>query len=282
MQQSPSMADDHSMKGMSMERMQLVELEDLDWVPRAVRDGGTDILDLWFAKLRFYRDVAENLKLLIQQAKTSNIVDLCSGGGGGTLNLLQQVGLLNTNANVTFTDKKPNEAGIARVQDLKLSGVRYLPHSIDALQIPKDLTGIRTMSGALHHFPPAAVKELLASIVKDGEALAFFDVVTPGIFRKLPFLVLLPAFVLNAFILSIVPLLMLPFIRPFRWSRIFFTYIVPLIPFLFAWDGCVSGIRSYTPEELLKMTREVTGGNQYEWKVGRGRTALYIIGWPRK
>ena len=38
---------------------------------------------------------------------------------------------------------------------------------------------------------------------------------------------------------------------PFSLSRVLLTYAVPAIPSLFAWDGMVSGLRAYTPEELL-------------------------------
>ena len=31
-----------------------------------------------------------------------------------------------------------------------------------------------------------------------------------------------------------------PFVRPFRWSRLLFTYVIPLIPLLVLFDGTVS------------------------------------------
>ena len=41
-----------------------------------------------------------------------------------------------------------------------------------------------------------------------------------------------------------------PFIRPFRWRRLFWTYVVPLVPLTCWWDGLVSQFRAYTPSEL--------------------------------
>ena len=40
-----------------------------------------------------------------------------------------------------------------------------------------------------------------------------------------------------------------PFIRPFRWSRLFWTYVIPLVPLTCWWDGVVSQLRAYTPAE---------------------------------
>ena len=44
-----------------MRRVQLVEFEDAAWLPRAIRDGATDLLDLGFDRLGFYDGVAGEL-----------------------------------------------------------------------------------------------------------------------------------------------------------------------------------------------------------------------------
>lgn len=77
-------------------------------------------------------------------------------------------------------------------------------------------------------------------------------------------------------------------------SRFLFTYLVPLAPVLFAWDGMVSAVRTYTPEELLAMARGATddaaGGaaGGYEWEAGRFEVdgpygpmpTTYLVGMP--
>ncbi|MEZ5362682.1 MAG: hypothetical protein R2748_10195 [Bryobacterales bacterium] len=55
-------------------------------------------------------------------------------------------------------------------------------------------------------------------------------------------LVLVPLFVL----------LMTPFIRPFRWSRLFWTYVIPVLPLAIFWDGVVSYLRAYTRKSCSK------------------------------
>ncbi len=45
-------------------------------------------------------------------------------------------------------------------------------------------------------------------------------------------------------------LLVTPFIRPFRWSRLVFTYVIPVLPLLIVFDGIVSCLRVYSPDEL--------------------------------
>jgi hypothetical protein len=48
-----------------------------------------------------------------------------------------------------------------------------------------------------------------------------------------------------------------PFFKPFRFSKLFFTFINPIIAICQIWDGIVSIIPLYKPDELLKITTEV-------------------------
>lgn len=38
-----------------------------------------------------------------------------------------------------------------------------------------------------------------------------------------------------------------------------FTYFLPVIPFIVAWDGWVSHLRAYTPDELVADDLQVLG-----------------------
>jgi hypothetical protein len=81
-------------------------------------------------------------------------------------------------------------------------------------------------------------------------------------------------------------LLFTPFIRPFRWSRLFWTYVIPLVPLMVWWDATVSCLRTYTPDELREMVAHL-GVDDYTWDVGVVRVALpqasmtYLMGTPK-
>ena len=52
-------------------------------------------------------------------------------------------------------------------------------------------------------------------------------------------------------------------------------------PLLVAWDGTVSALRAYAPEELLAAAHAVPGADGYVWNSGvRGR-AVFLTGIPR-
>lgn len=136
------------------------------------------------------------------------------------------------------------------------------------------------MSSALHHFPPDAVASLVRTIVSSGQPLAFFDVAASPMVRRLPLPLALPMIVINATVLLVASLVLVPLVRPFSWSRILFTYLVPAIPFVVAWDGTVSALRAYAPEELLGLVGTVEGSSRYAWSAGRAGQALYLTGTP--
>ena len=53
----------------------------------------------------------------------------------------------------------------------------------------------------------------------------------------------------------LVTLLVVPFLRPFRWAWIPLTYLIPIIPLFIVWDGLVSCLRCYNQDELLALTQ---------------------------
>lgn len=267
-----------------MQRVHLVELEDLPWFPKPIRDGGTDVLDLLFARMGFYRALVPELVALMDTVGTRRLVDLCSGGGGGAMAMrahLREQG--HEGLEIVLTDRYPNAAAAARVQQLGDPGVRWHPEPVDAFHVPPGLpTGIRTMYGALHHFQPEGVRQLLQAAVDDGVPLAFFDVAAPPALRKVPGVLVPLLAVPNMLVLFTACVLLVPFVRPFRLTRALLTYPVPAIPFLFAWDGMASGLRAYTPEELLALAHAVRGSDGYTWKATRGGRALCLIGHPTR
>lgn len=259
--------------------MHLIEFEDLPGIPRAVRDGGTDLLDLLFGRVGFYRALAPRLIALMEATGTSTLVDLCSGGGGGALAMRAEMERLGRrDVDLLLTDRYPSEAAIARIGQLRDARVRYRAESVDALDAPRELRGIRTIFGALHHFVPTDAQRLMQSAVDASVPIALFDVAASPTLRKFPVWIAPFAALVNMLALFVVALLLVPLVRPFRWSRVLLTYVVPLIPLLFAWDGTVSALRAYTPEELLAMTRAVRGGERYDWEAGRAGSALYLVG----
>ncbi len=116
---------------------------------------------------------------------------------------------------------------------------------VDARSVPAELDGFRTIFTAFHHFP------LEIGVV----ALTWLGTLAA-----------------------------VPFIRPWRWSRLLWTYLPPALPVVGTFDGIVSCLRTYSGPELRELVR---GLDTYDWDIGdfRGRWSplrgSYLIGVPK-
>lgn len=257
-----------------MKRRHLVELEDLPWWPRVFRDAATDYLVAAIRHCRVYDRLAPRLAAAVKRTGATGITDLCSGGGGPWADLLPAVRAAGVDVPVTLTDKYPNAAALTRLAEAT-PGVRFEPESVRATDVPPRLAGFRTILTAFHHFRPADARAILAAAVRDRQGILVAEATS-----RTPAALALQALV------PLAVLALTPTVRPFRWSRLFWTYLVPVLPLAIWFDGVVSTLRVYTPDELLAMGREA-GGDGYEWEAGTERPARspipipYLIGVPR-
>ena len=80
-------------------------------------------------------------------------------------------------------------------------------------------------------------------------------------------------------------LVMTPFVRPFRWSRLAMTYLIPVLPLVMLFDGLVSCLRTYSVQELCELTARLEA-HHYRWDIGavKGKASpipvTYLIGVP--
>ena len=259
-----------------MGRVHLFELHELAWFPAVWRDLLTDFLSFYAAVFRPYACVAPLLAEALERDGTARIVDLCSGAGRPVLALvpeLRRFGLRDLR--VTLTDKYPNLEAWESVDEETSVVVTSIASPVDALDVPPNLKGFRTLFTAFHHFRPDAARAVLADAVSKDEGVGIFEYTERNwLIWGLPTL-LIPLFVW----------LCTPFIRPFRWRRLVWTYLVPIVPIVALWDGFVSNLRTYSVGELSDLVEEIVDP-RYEWKIGRARSigcsrVTYAIGSPR-
>jgi hypothetical protein len=261
-----------------MRRRQLIEIEDESWCPGAVRDGLTDYLQFVTDRTEPYAAAAELLANALHEGmaspapdEPSPIVDLASGAGGPWRRLIARLAERGVRVRVRLTDLHPNVAAFDDLAREMTDVVSGEPRSVAADAVPADLTGFRTVFTAFHHFPPPRARQVLADAVARAQGIAVFESTTRDV-RTLAVMPLVPLAVW----------LTTPFIRPFRWSRLFFTYVLPAIPVVALHDGVVSALRTYTPDELRALAASVDGGDAYVWTAGtagRGPIPMtYLIG----
>jgi hypothetical protein len=257
-----------------MKRLHLIEIEDEDWCPRSVRDAATDYLQFVIARTKPYAAMVPILAAALQRTGAHQVLDLCSGAAGPWFWLRPALAERGLNVSVCLTDKYPNLGTVDHVNRLADEGIRYLPQPVDATRVPGELAGFRTIFTAFHHFRPADARVVLADAVRQRQGIALFEGTQNSALGLLAMLLVPP-----------MVLLVTPFIRPFRWSRLFWTYLIPVVPFLALFDGMVSNLRTYSVGELRQMTEELET-NDYQWDIGEVKSAAgpipitYLIGVP--
>jgi hypothetical protein len=254
-----------------LRRLQLFEILDQPWCPRAVRHGATDYLEAITSRGDVYRVIQADFFRAMMECGAEQVIDLCSGGGGPWWSLEWRDALVkHAPLTVVLTDKFPSEVLSARLGvDPTLSCVNF---PVDAASMPESLRGFRTIFSSFHHFPDTIARDVLGDAVRCGDGFAMAEVTsrTP---RALATMLLMPIF----------DWILTPSMRPFRWSRLVFTYLLPLIPLVVLWDGIVSCLRTRSPEELLILTRSFP---QYDWRAGYAQggwlAPVYLIGVPKR
>jgi len=257
---------------MPLPRLQLFELEDLTWFPHTIRDLATDYLHFMETRFALHKPVVPLLRAMIGDPKTSCVVDLCSGGGGPVSAIYEALAADGISVQFTLTDKYPNIAAFERLSSQHPSGVRYIVAPVDASDVPENLPGLRTMFNAFHHFAPTSARLVLQNAVQARQPVGIFEIPERSLLMMIPFL-FTPIYVALA----------TPFIQPFKWKRLLWTYLIPMVPLTCWWDGLVSSFRAYTVAEMLAMTQGFEG---YDWRVGRvgvsGNPAhlTFLLGMP--
>ncbi len=255
-----------------MQRRHLIELEDQPWFPSTVRDLATDYLHFAQTATSLHKAMTPLIREALEAAGTTRIVDLCSGGSGPLPAVIDELNQSGMHVSATLTDLFPNLSAFERAAAASRGAITYRHGPVDARTVPLELTGLRTLFNGFHHFRPADAKAILADAANARQPIAIFEASR----RSLVTLV-------SVLLLPLMVLLFTPFMRPFKWTRLFFTYLIPLVPLTCLWDGFVSQLRAYTLEELTELGRSA---GTMVWRAGyepfpRGPGRLtYLLGWP--
>ena len=219
-------------------------------------------------KLRIFDDAVPIVRDVVDRHGGRKIVDLCSGGGGPLLSILEKI-----DADAVLTDLYPNVQAFKQSEQRFPERVRGWRAPVDATNVPDELEGVRTLFNAFHHFRPALAKKILEDAARKKRPLVILEVV-----ERHP---------LTMAVIACVPLAVLaltPFTKP-PLLRLLLTYVLPLLPLATGWDGLASCARAYSIAELQALADSVVVDG-YAFRVGHTARGLvpmrvtYLVGEP--
>lgn len=255
-----------------MKRRHLEEIHDQPWCPAEFRDGLTDLIRFTIRFLHIYDPILPILAKTIELSKADRILDLCSGAGGPWIAWARRKQLPPVQS-ICLTDMFPN----AKIAASLRPPFQYHPTPVDAMHVDSSLPGVRTLFTSLHHFRPAEVVAILKDAAANRQPIGVFEFTNRSVLAAALLLLTTPLFSL---------LLTLRYF-PSGFRRWLWTFVIPVIPLMTTYDGVISCLRSYRPNELLEMAR-AAAPEDYEWISGTKWGWLYpvpityLIGVPRK
>lgn len=265
-----------------MKRLELFEFEDFPWLPKVIRSGVTNLIMV----LHRLTGTADTISALILKAREKSgfdqIVDCGSGSGGAMLDVIEQV---NASAGdkpvkLLLTDLHPNPAIVEAVNGQNRPHVQYRADALNAKHMDQAPPGLKTMVASFHHMPPEVAREILQSAEQNRQPILIYEIARNNIPTLLWWL-LLP---LSLLILIIMTLVMTPFVRPLTFPQLLFTYLIPIIPLVYAWDGQASLMRTYTFEDLESLLGERK--DDYIWEIDDAlkadgkKSGYFVLGYP--
>lgn len=266
-----------------MKRIQLFEFEDFGWFPSWLRVCMTNLIVILQKMIGVPEVLADLIAQILKKKNISKIVDLGSGSGGAMPEVLDVLHKSEASDNVTLTltDLYPSSEMLKKFNSNGPDKITYQAASVDAMNIATAPEGLKTMVNCFHHMPPPRAKAILESAQRTNQPLLIYEMGE----NNIPLLIWWLLLPLSLLILIIMVLFMTPFVKPLTWRQIVFTYLIPIIPICYAWDGQASLPRMYTLKDL-DVLLEGLGSENYTWEKGHAKKkngkkqGTFLLGLP--
>ncbi|CAG8980669.1 hypothetical protein HYALB_00013590 [Hymenoscyphus albidus] len=294
--------------GLICRRIHFYEINDQTWFPQCLREKVQSCLTLcWQFRVPIIQKaspaqlVASTLfRTLSNNVTNYTYVDFCAGAGGPTpyieKDLNAQLSSKSTEEstidNKGLTPRSPQTAKAQKKGEVKFILTDLHPHipdwteaskrsenlsfvseSVDAANAPAslnrsgDLKIFRLYNLAFHHFEDPLGSAILRNTLETADGFGIFELQE----RTIPSFITMVA-------MGFLMLLITPFYFWRSPGHLFFTYIIPIIPFVLVVDGFTSSLRTRSAEEVQALMKRCgaecdgwtvkSGKEQHTWPTG--------------
>lgn len=231
------------------------ELEDYKWFPPVFRDFQTDFIGFVVSKFNSYSSFINHLRALRQPKRT--MTDLCSGSGEPAISIFRRS---ESFTYLLLSDKFPRPF---HSNDTKICNQIK---QMDVLEMEFQAETCYTMFNAFHHFSDVEKVKIVQAIKQSGSPAYLVEILQPSVFCLIKIVITT----------TLGTVLLTPFIRPYSFNRLFFTYILPINIFTITFDGIVSVFKSRS----IKQYKKMFANSEYEPQIvalSDGLNSLIII-----
>jgi hypothetical protein len=225
------------------------EMADCDWFPQWMRLHQQEFLGFIAYHFKIYKPLVKILEPMLNHSNQPAWTDTCSGNGSAALSVERYI---KPSPSLLLTDKFPPSS----IQPLQ-SNIKYDTQSLDILQRLPNGNSVITLFNAFHHFNHDEKLALLQKVSTAKRPFLSVEILRPRIGS---YLSVLGASTIGQWLFA-------PFIKPFRWSRLIFTYLIPLHILSILIDGWISVAKSEHKSGYLKFLSQVQNPKGYTFSV---------------
>ena len=225
-----------------MKRKQITQIINVGWFPKFLKTLIAEFLSWFVVKVNATKPFVPVIEVVLDKTNHKKIINIEFGIG----------------------------AGIETIKPFLKDDV-----TVDSIHISNFITsekGVYLFVNSFHQLNSKKAKKILQNIVDSGNPVVVVEGNNDSLWQIVGMTVFVPLTVLlTAF-----------FVKPFRISRIIFTYLIPILPIIIVIDGCIALLKLYNPTDLLELTSSLERNN-YDWKAGkndngRGGKIMYLTG----
>jgi hypothetical protein len=210
----------------------LKELEDYSWFPSLLRKFQTEFIGFVVTRFNVYNGFINHLTRLSLPGQP--LTDLCSGSGEPAIHIFRKSSCFT---HLFLSDKYPGSQVVKSGED------SYALARKDVLEMEFNPGTCYSMFNAFHHFSKEDQLKIVRKLHHSGSTAFLAEILEPDVICFLKVL----------FTTTIGCLLLTPFIRPFSFRRLFFTYLLPVNILTITYDGLVSVMKSRTANQYRKI-----------------------------
>ncbi len=247
----------------AMKRIQLFEFEDQTWFGTSFRIGLTNVLAVLNKLTGLDRLLAKELGQFLEETGEKEVFDYGSGSGGAMPDAFKILKKDFPELKLTLSDLFPNKKHVSAFNSGSDNAIHYAIKSVSAAETKTPRPGLKTLVNSFHHLPPDLAKEVLRNAQEQNDSILIYEMAQ----NKIPTWIWWITLPIGISLLIISALIFTPFVKKLSFHQLFFTYIIPVIPICYAWDGQASLPRIYAESDLKELLNTIGVKDGYSWEI---------------